>query len=521
MKLKYFIPAFIALIGAVLVSCSDEDTMTLLNEIQVSRSYVPINLDGGEASIDISTTDSWSIDQSTKPDWLTITPMNGGAGEGKITFSAPAALDGRNAEIVIDCAGRQQHIKVIQGLATVQEATCKEANEGIEGKKYRVTGAVTKFVGNYEKYGNLYIQDETGELYIYGMADKNGTLANNPIKSWGIEIGDIITVEGPRTVYNGTPELVDVTVIKVVKSLLKIDSYDPEDATIPKEGGNVTLNLSCKGNGVTVEIPEDAKSWLSITSITGGSKPTVTFHANANAGGARSAEVTFKTSNGSQESVITATIYQIGSIVEVNCTEFLEAPEGETQYRITAVIQKVANKQYGNVYLRDWTDELVYVYGIGAKGDFETLGLKEGDIVTLVGKRSSHNGNPQMKEAQYEKHFSVTDVTIAEFLAKPDDPDPEHPSVYYRVKGQITDIKNTTYGNLYLNDDTGSLYVYGCYPGWGAVGDNRKGWLATAGIELEDELTMIGYKSTYTDKNTGVSTIELCGGIYFSHTKHD
>ncbi len=53
MKLRYFIPAFIALIGAVMVSCSDEDTMTLFDEIQVSRSYVPINIDGGQASIDI------------------------------------------------------------------------------------------------------------------------------------------------------------------------------------------------------------------------------------------------------------------------------------------------------------------------------------------------------------------------------------------------------------------------------------------------------------------------------------
>ena len=357
------------------------------------------------------------------------------------------------------------------------------------------------------------------QIYIYGTLDKNGKTQN--FSSLGLEEGDIVTVEGPRTTYGTKIELVDVTVIKIVKSLVKVESIDPEDATISLEGGDATVYLSCKGNGVTVEIPEEAKDWLSISNITGGSNPTVTFHANANNGGARSAVVTFKTSNGSQESAVTATIYQDGSIVDVNCTEFLEAPEGETQYRITAVIQKVDNPAYGNVYLRDWTNKLVYVYGIGAKGDFQTLGLKEGDIVTLVGKRSSHNGNPQMKEAQYEKHFSVTDVTIAEFLAMPDDPDPDHPSVYYRINGMINDIVNPTYGNLYMNDATGNLYVYGCYPGWGAVGNNRKGWLATANIELEDELTMIGYKYTYTDKNTGVSTIELCGGIYFSHTKSE
>ena len=508
MKLRYFIPAFIALVGAMMVSCSDEDTVTLLDEIQVSRSYVPINLEGGEATIDVNAKADWSFDESNIPEWLTITPMEGKAGETKVKFSAPAANNGRNADLKINCAGRTQNIKIIQGLPVVQDATCAEVIAGPESKTYRVTGAITRWANNYEKYGNMWISDGTGEIQIYGMADKNGKLANNPVASWGLEIGDVITVEGPKSVYNGITELVDVKVVKIVKSLLKIEGYDPEDATIPLEGGDVTVNLSCKGNGVSVEIPESAKNWLAITNITSGSNPTVTFHANANNGGDRSAVVTFKTSNGSQESTVTATINQIGSIVEVTCAEFLAAPEGDTQYRITGVIQNVKNTNYGNVYLRDWTNEEVYVYGIGTKGDFEALGLKEGDIVTLVGKRGSYNGSPQMIGGQYETHIPVTDVTISEFLTKPDDE-----NVYYRLTGQITDIDNPTYGNLTLSDDEADVYVYGCYPGWGATGDNRKNWLETAGIELEDNLKIIGYKKTFNGK------IELCGGIYFSHSK--
>ena len=508
MKLRYFIPAFIALVGAMMVSCSDEDTVTLLDEIQVSRSYVPINLEGGEATIDVNAKADWSFDESNIPEWLTVTPMEGKAGETKVKFSAPAANNGRNADLKIECAGRTQNIKIIQGLPVVQDATCAEVIAGPESKTYRVTGAITRWANNYEKYGNMWISDGTGEIQIYGMADKNGKLANNPVASWGLEIGDVITVEGPKSVYNGITELVDVKVVKIVKSLLKIEGYDPEDATIPQEGGDVTVNLNCKGNGLSVEIPESAKNWLAISEITAGSTPTVTFHANANAGGDRSAVVTFKTSNGSQESAVTATINQIGSIVEVTCAEFLAAPEGDTQYRITGVIQNVKSTNYGNVYLRDWTNEEVYVYGIGAKGDFEALGLKEGDIVTLVGKRGSYNGSPQMIGGQYETHIPVTDVTISEFLTKPDDE-----NVYYRLTGQITDIDNPTYGNLTLSDDEADVYVYGCYPGWGATGDNRKNWLDTAGIEIEDYLTIIGYKKTFNGK------IELCGGVYFSHSK--
>ena len=502
MKLKYFIPAFIALVGAMMVSCSDDDSATLLDEIQVSRSYVPISVNGGEATIDIHAQDAWSFDEEEIPAWLTVSPKSGN-GDGKITFSAPAYDNGRSTELHIKCAGRTQNINIIQGLATVQDATCAEVIAGPDSKTYRVTGIVTDIYNTV--YGNWYLVDETGRIQIYGTLDKNGKTKN--FESLGLEEGDLVTVEGPKTTYNGQTELVDVTVIKIVKSLLKIEGYDPEDATIPQEGGDVEVNLSCKGNGVSVEIPESAKNWLAVTKVIAGSNPTVIFHANANPGGARSAEVTFKTSDGKQESAVTATIHQDGAIVDCTVAQFLEAETGETLYRITGVIQKVAKADYGNIYLRDYSGEM-YVYGIGAKGDFQALGLKEGDIVTLVGKRGAYNGNPQMTGGQYETHIPVTDVTIAEFLTKPDDK-----NVYYRVTGQITDIDNPTYGNLTLSDDGGDVYVYGCYPGWGATGDNRKNWLATAGIEIEDYLTMIGYKDTYNGK------IELCGGIYFSHEK--
>lgn len=514
MKLKYIIPSFIALVGALLTSCSDDDSATLLDEIRVSQSYVSIDIDGGSTSIDINAVDAWSINEEEIPEWLTVSPTSGGAGEGKITFSADAAPDGRSAELHINCAGRTQNINVIQGLFSVQDATCKEVIDGPDSKTYRVTGAVTRFANNYQTYGNCYISDGTGEIQLYGMADKNGKLANNPLASWGIEIGDIITVEGPKSTYKGEAELVDVTVIKIVKSILKVESIDPEDATIPLEGGEVTVNLSSKGNGVSVEIPDAAKSWLSITNITGGNNPTVTFHANANAGGDRNATVTFKTSNGSQESAVTATIKQTGAIVECNVASFLAAAEDDTQYRLTGVIQKVTKAESGDFVLRDWSGQ-VSIYHMGAKGEFQSLGLKEGDIVTVVGKRGSYNGNPQMSSGgQYETHIPVTDVTIAEFLTKPDDK-----TVYYRVKGEIVEIGSATndllYGNLYISDDGDNtrLYVYGCYPGWGAKGTDRQNWLTTAFIEEGDELTMIGYKDTYNGK------IELCGGIYFSHTK--
>ena len=503
MKLKYFI-SFFALV-ALLAGCSDDDAMTLFDEIQVSSSYVSIDEAGGSNTITLNAKEAWTFDSQELPAWLTVSPMNGGAGETQVTFTAPAAPDGRTAVLHVKCADKTQTINVIQGLATVSEATCAEVIAGPESKTYRVTGTVKSIVNT--TYGNWYLEDETGEVYIYGTLDAKGGTKN--FLSWGMEVGDIVTVEGPKTLYNGTVELVDVTVINIQKSLVKVEGYDPEDATIPVEGGNVAVNLSCKtNNGISVEIPEEAKSWLGIVSIAGGAEPVVTFHANANAGGDRSATVVFKTTDDKgKEYTAQATIYQKGAIVAASVAEFLAAPVGDTQYRITGVITSVKNTTYGNVYVRDWSGE-TYVYGIGAKGDFEAAGLKAGDVVTLVGKRGEYNGTAQMTGAVLEDYKVVTPVTIDEFLDKDDDP-----NTYYMLTGEIIEIANPTYGNLYLEDETNQIYVYGCYPGWGATGDNRKNWLETAGIVVGDKLSVIGVKSTYQ------GTPQLSNGIYFSHEK--
>ena len=499
MKIKNILVSLVAIL-ALAAGCNQIEPDHYLNEVKVSSSYVAINMDGGSATITVDATGSWTI--SGAPTWLTISPASGGAGSSSVTFSAAKTLDGRTCELALVCEGKTQNINVIQGLAVVSAATCAEIIAGPDSKTYRTTGICTSIANT--NYGNWYLEDATGQIYIYGTVDKTGKYNWS---SFGIEVGDEVTVEGPKTTYNGTVELVDVQVINVNKSLIKVAEINPEDAILPIEGGNFTVKLTNKGNGVYVEIPTDAQDWLSISSISGN---TVTFKVAPNAGGDRSTTLVFKTTDGKKQYSTEQALSQKGAIIAASVAEFLAAPVGDTQYRITGVIVSVANASYGNVYVRDWSGE-AYVYGIGAKGDFQNLGLKVGDIVTLVGKRGEYKGTAQMTGGQYETHIPVTEVTIAEFLSKPDDK-----NVYYMVTGTIKDLldnqgRTNDYGNLHLTDGTNELYVYGCYPGYGATGNNRKFFIANAGIKEGDILTMIGYKDTYN------GLIELCGGIYFSH----
>ena len=502
MKLRYFIPFFLAVVAAVFTACSDDNDPTYFDEIRVSQSYVSLNTNGGSTSIDIKANGSWTV--SDVPEWLTVSPASG-TGNGTITFSADAG-EGRTAEVLITCEGKTQRINIIQGIATVSNATCAEVLAGPDSKTYRVTGTVTKIVNT--TYGNWYLNDGTGEVYIYGTLDSKGGTKN--FLSWGLEVGDQVTVEGPKTTYNGTVELVDVTVVKIEKSLIKCDSLTVADVKtneLPLEGGEIVAHLTCKGTGVAVDIPAEAKSWLGVVASTVGGNPTVTFRAMPNAGGDRSTTVHFNTTDGSKNYSAEATISQKGAIVECTIEDFLDAEVSTSQYRITGVITELyeSDKQGKSFYVQDYSGK-VLVYR--AEGFIEA-GAKVGDIVTVVGQRGAYKDTPQMVSGTFENlKYAVTEVSVAEFLAKED-----NKNVYYMVTGTIDEIANTTYGNLYITDGTNRLYVYGCYPGYGATGDFRKDFLAAAGIEVGDKLTMIGYKDTYN------GTIELCGGIYFSHEK--
>lgn len=497
MKLKNIFPFLIAIL-ALMTSCTDEETVTLLDEIQVSSSYVSIPVNGGSTDITVTANDSWTVENNVE--WLTISSSSGGAGESTLTFSAQSAIDGRTAEVKIQCGNATQRINIIQGLATIASATCADVIAGPDSKTYQVTGVCTAITNT--TYGNWYLEDETGSIYIYGTLDSKGGEKN--FLSWGLEVGDEITVQGPKTTYNGTVELVNVTVISINKSLVKVDSV--ANAQLPLEGGEFTAYLTCKGQGVSVEIPDDAKSWLSISSIqSAGTNSVVKFKADTNTGGDRETTLTFKTTDGSKIYSAQTMLSQTGAIIDATIAEFLAAEVGNAQYRLTGAITSIVNDKYGNLYLRDFSGE-TFVYGIE---DFQDKGLKEGDIITIVGKRAAYNGSPQVGDAVLENVIPVTTATVAEVLAKPDDAD-----TYFMVTGQITSITSDTYGNLYLKDDSGEIYAYGCYPGWGATGDDRKYLLADKGIKVGDTLTMIAAKGSYN------GSPQLSHGFYFSHVSN-
>ena len=502
MKLRYI---FTALAAAALafVGCQEEERF--LDEVQVSESIVAIPIEGGEAKLTVNATADWSFVETKlwpeevtkdkdgkevrKPSWVAIDVVSGGAGETEVTISAEAATANRELNLYVACAGVQQTVKVVQMAERVPAAlaTCKQVLDdhaaGVAvGKSYKIKGTVTDLT-NYDKYGCFYVNDGTGEVYVYGSMNS---------AQFAPAVGDIITFEGPWTSYGNFD---DVTIVDLEKSFIKLEKTF--STPLPLEGGVATVLLTVKDGEFTVEIPEDA-AWLTAGKpSTVGGMTCVELTAAANEGGARSTSVTFKTTVKGVDYFTIAEIEQEGAIAAVSVADFLAAAEGTALYSLTGIVKNLKNTTYGNFDLVDATGS-VYVYGLTGNGaigsndkTFASLGINEGDVITIVGTRASYNGTAQVGGTAYlvEHVVAATVSTVADFLTQS-----VSSSKWYKLTGTITNLKTGNYGNFDLVDETGTVYVYGLTSSLVAKNDQS---FPNLGLKEGDVVTLVGTRAEY------------------------
>ena len=505
MKLRNIFTA-LAAAALALVGCQKESKF--LDEVQVDKSIVAIPVEGGQDQITVTATAEWAIEMPEAA-WFTVDQVAGAAGKTLVTFTAEATTETREVNVNLVCAGAKQTIKVLQMAEKVETpiSTCAQANAGETGKVYRVKGTVTSIANT--TYGNMYITDETGTVYVYGTLYQG---AEKQFENHGIEVGDIVTVEGPQSPYNGSPQLKNVTVIAIEKSLIKLEKVI--STPLPLEGGVATVLLTVKDGAFSVEIPEDA-AWLTAGEPTNiGGATCVELTAAANEGGARKTTVTFKTTVNGKDYIAMADIEQAGAIKAVTVADFLAAAEGTSLYELTGVVKNIKNTTYGNFDLVDATGT-VYVYGLtnnGAVGSndktFASLGINEGDKVTIVGTRASYNGTAQVGGTAYlVSHTAAQVATIAEFLAAPVSADK-----WYKLTGTIESIVKEEYGNLYLTDGTARVYVYGVTAA--PVAKNDKSF-PSLGVKAGDEITIVGTRAQYASSSVEDQKEQVGGPAYY------
>lgn len=93
-----------------------------------------------------------------------------------------------------------------------------------------------------------------------------------------------------------------------------------------------------------------------------------------------------------------------GDAKHITISEFLSKKDTQTTYELTGTVKNIANTTYGNFDLVEG-DAKIYIYGLldkdGNAKNFASLGISEGDEVTLTGVYSEYNNSPQIKNAQF------------------------------------------------------------------------------------------------------------------------
>lgn len=518
MKLKYIFTALVAAL-TLAVGCED-DIETYLDEVRVSSSYVAIPAAGGSQTITVNAKSDWSFGDI--PEWVKVSPTTGVAGETEVTFKAEATTATKEAMLYLTCDGKSQIINVLQQTKKVElEVTpLKEFLAAEVGPTvYRIAGTITRIEDISASYKNatLTISDDEGySVYCYRFGPPSG----KKIEDLGMEVGDFLTVEGQRGDYKGSPQMAQGGVfVSLKKSLIKVDSVTvkmPETGEfglykepLPLEGGQFKVHLTCKGDGISVVVPDEAKSWLSVNAIeTSGNSSIVTFSAAANAMGDRTTVLTFNTTSGGTVNSAQANIDQKGAILQVTVGEFLKAAVSPAQYRLTGTVKQISvSEQYNNadITVADALGNSVLVRRMKpASGKITDLTIAVGDKLTVVGQRGESNGTAQMVNGVYESHVHYIPATIKEFLAK------EVSDVEYIVTGKIVNIKeiSASFKNatLTIADDEGTtLYVFRMKAAEGGPA------IENIGLKVGDVLTVIGKRGEFN------GSAQMVNGYYVSY----
>ena len=197
------------------------------------------------------------------------------------------------------------------------------------------------------------------------------------------------------------------------------------DGTLTPNAEQLDICVSSSTLGISdgiLEAGATASFYLSTTEFTVPVGSTLTISAESDKGTAEDVR-TYQQEMAFAAGTVNNTTFSFENpeqtIEKLTVAEFLAKPTGATYYELTGTISNISNTEHGNFDLVDETGS-VYVYGLTASKvasndkSFSTLGLREGDILTLCGTRAAYKGDPQVGgPAYYISHVAVPycDVT--------------------------------------------------------------------------------------------------------------
>ena len=507
-------------LGALASCTPDYVAGPMARNITVSPDNQKVAAAGETFDVTVTADGAWA---ASTPEWISVEPA---AGEGNATVKVTVASNEGAARTEnvgfysavgdVSNTGIDLESTPLANLAVTQATgggsgggdaesiTIAELLEkGENTDSYLITGTITRVVNT--TYGNFDLTDETGTIYVYGLL--NEELEEKVcFTEKGLAMGDVLTIVSNEFIqYSGTWEIKNAVYVNHSKSVIALDS---DYAYIEKEGGDFDIVATVKGADIKADYTAD---WITYNGATkDGEKVTLSFSVLENAGVPRTETIKVATTTTAGETTtVDFKVEQDGSIPTKTVAEVLAAADDENSfYRVTGYISKVNNLEKGRFDITDATGT-IYAYNTRvakestASTNVTTLGIDEGDVVTIIGYKTSYNSTLEIV-GYVESFYKVEPISVADFLTKEVSTDN-----WYRLTGTVKNIANTAYGNFDIVDETGSVYVYGVLTGLG--GEKKK--FDTLGVEENDIITIVGNRAAYND------TEQVGNAWYVKHEK--
>ena len=400
-------------------------------------------------------------------------------------------------------------VEVAPELPEMTEVTAEQFLAAAEDATiYKLTGEITRVVN--ATYGNFDITDATGTVYVYGLLTPTGE-AQKQFAAAGLKQGDTITVYGTRTSYNNEPQMKNATYISHVVG------EGTQEPVAPAEGPYASdVAFVCSADDST-----NAAYTLGSTTIGGESVTGFKLGVAKKAGKFTSAAVGV---SGNKYLNFYAQGWKDGDVTlyyrvdgGATMSQKLVSNDGVTgNPPFKALV--LAETDHYSVLLEGLTETSTIEFSTDAKFELTTasdtmasaraivFGVKLSDE-PIAFETPSEPETPETPETPDtpdtpdtpETPGEVVKATVAEFLAATEG------TTVYELTGVIKNVANTNYGNFDLQDETGTVYVYGLYD------ESGNKVFTSLGLKEGDTLTMRGVRTSYNE------VAQVGSGVYVSH----
>lgn len=526
MRIRTLISGSLALAAMLFAqSCGDKNEPEGLPEINLSKNVIEFQQEASSETIKVASTRQWFL--SNCPEWIAVDPESGKDPNGMdvtISVLGNTGLD-REAALKFSIGYDTKTLKVKQkGTGSAADAIVYANDfDKTEATKTFGTGTSWPYLDQFEGWKNASGTGIGAETYSFsGMSARANSTSNSNYSDY--------EGSGSNNLFFGSSAYFSIQGIKLPSDV----NYS---LTFGAEKYNQDNGSLFKHDEFHVYVSNDAKKWVEIEyTFPNGDKEGRWDLATSNftvPKGTSSLSIYVKTDVASSyrlDDLKLSVAAEAGTIIDFSkgidlgtgggetpdpgtdyskaesktVAEFIAAADKATYYKLKGTVSGY-NSTYCSFDLTDATGT-IYVYNTANKGEWSSK-IKDGGTVELAGLYDYYDGKSQHEvvkaqilsftEGETPDPSEIKDATVAEFIAAE-----VSTTQLYRLTGTITEIQNTTYGNLMLKDATGEVLIYGVKKDKDAGNTS----FSELGAEVGDKLTVVGQRGAYD------TTIEMKSG---------